>query len=79
MYFKLEKPVYDMSGFWWANFSMQYPSEYILNVFGVGETIDEQYFIVCESLEQPLATWLKNSTHFGHDVPLPGTLKSFFK
>ncbi|KAL8120821.1 hypothetical protein AgCh_017852 [Apium graveolens] len=79
MYFKLEKLVYGMSGFWWAKFSMQYPSINVLTVYGAGETVDDQYFIACETFEQSLANWLNDSSHFSQDKPLSSTLKSFFR
>lgn len=50
---------------------MKYPSEYVLSIYGVSETMDEQYFIAFETLEQPLAAWLKDPAHIGHDNPFP--------
>lgn len=28
-------------------------------MYGVGNTVDEQFFIVCKTLNQPFATWLE--------------------
>ena len=47
MYFKLKKLVYSV--FWWAKFLMKYPS-----VYGVGKTVEAQYFILSETFEQSL-------------------------
>ncbi|KAL6540366.1 hypothetical protein OROHE_012137 [Orobanche hederae] len=79
MYFKMDESVYEMSGFPWADFSMRYPNENVLSVYGVGSTVDEQFFIACETLDQPFATWLENPKNFSSDEPLSCTLKSFFK
>lgn len=58
MYFKMKNAVYEMLGFWWAKFSLEHPSEYILSVYEVSEIVDGDYFIACETLEQPLEIWL---------------------
>lgn len=80
MYFTMDEHAYEMSGFQWPNFSLRYPSKHILSVYGVGKTMDDQIFIACETLEQPLETWLEDREHFSIiDKPLSSTLKSFFK
>lgn len=33
--------------------------------------MDEQYFIAFETVEQPLAAWLKDRAHISHDNPFP--------
>lgn len=79
MYFKLENSLYEMLGYRWADFSIRHPNEYMLSVNGVGKTVDEGYFIACETFEEPLANWLKVPAHFGPNNLLPITLRSFFK
>lgn len=78
-YFKMDKKTYEMAGFLWLNFAMEHPNDYILSLYGVGATIDEEYFIVSQSFEEPLSTWIEDHINFSDDDRLLCDLKSFLK
>lgn len=78
-YFKMDKKTYEMAGFLWLNFAVEHPNDYILSLYGVGAMMDEEYFIVSQSFEQPLSTWIEDHINFSDDDRLLCDLKSFLK